>query len=116
MLLFFSNGGAGPPWTVVGALVGLAMVTFFMDGQCQDEFLHCTSPGLEHERLNVTYRWIRQHTHFCPLFKAGMVCCLPICAKGSSVQVTGLAFFLLMCTKLGSCWCAFVGSRPLGSS
>ena len=38
-----------------------------MDGQCQDEFLHCTSPGLEHERINVTYRWIRQHTHFCPL-------------------------------------------------
>ena len=22
-----------------------------MDGQCQDEFLHCTSPGLEHERI-----------------------------------------------------------------
>ena len=30
-----------------------------VDGQCQDEFLHCTSPGLEHERINVTYRWIR---------------------------------------------------------
>ena len=110
-----------------------------MDGQCQDEFLHCTSPGLEHERINVTYRWIRQHTHFCPLFKAGVVCCLPTCARGSSVHVTGnfgfsyfwaflfllcvlcmlevlgLAFFyLLVCTKLGSCWCAFVGSRSLG--
>ena len=60
-----------------------------MEGQCQDEFLHCTSPGLEHERINVTYRWIRQHTHFCPLFKAGMVCCLPTCTKGSSVHVTG---------------------------
>ena len=27
-LLFFSNGRAGPAWTVVSALVGLAMVTF----------------------------------------------------------------------------------------
>ena len=24
-----------------------------MDGQCQDEFLHCTNPGLEQERINV---------------------------------------------------------------
>ena len=75
-----------------------------MDGQCQDEFLHCTSPGLEHERMNVTFRRIRQHTHFCPLFKAGVVCCLPTCAKGSSVQVAGnlgyscfWAFWFLLC-------------------
>ena len=33
-----------------------------MDGQCQDEFLNCTNPGLERERINVTFRWIRQHT------------------------------------------------------
>ena len=33
-----------------------------MDGQCQDEFLHCTNPGLEREWINVTFRWIRQHT------------------------------------------------------
>ena len=26
----------------------------------------------------------------------------------------GFGFFLLVCTKLGSCWCAFFGSRPLG--
>ena len=75
-----------------------------MDGQCQDEFLDCTSPGLEHERMNVTFRWIRQHTHFCPLFKAGVVCCLPTCAKGSSVQVARnlgyscfWAFWFLLC-------------------
>ena len=30
------------------------------------------------------------------------------------LEVLGLAFFLLVCTKLGSCWCAFLGSRPLG--
>ena len=25
-----------------------------------------------------------------------------------------MVFFLLVCTKLGSCWCAFFGSRNLG--
>ena len=75
-----------------------------MDGQCQEEFLHCTSPGLERGRINVTYRWIRQHTHFCPLFRAGVVCCLPTCAKGSSVHVTGnlggLLFLVFLVSSL----------------
>ena len=31
-----------------------------IDGQCQDKFLHCTDPGLEQERINVTFRWIKQ--------------------------------------------------------
>ena len=52
-----------------------------MDGQCQDEFLHCTDSGLEQERINVTFRWIWQHTTSCPL-RAGVVCCLPTCAQG----------------------------------
>ena len=30
-----------------------------MDGRCQDEYLHCTSPGLAEKRMNITYRWIR---------------------------------------------------------
>ena len=109
-----------------------------MDGQCQDEFLHCTSPGLECGRINVTYRWVLQHTHFCSLFKARVVCCLPTCAKGSSVHVTGnlgygcfwaflflpcalctlgvigWASYLLWCSGLGSCWCAFFRFRSLG--
>ena len=29
-----------------------------MDGHCQDEFFHCTDPGLEQEQINVTFRWI----------------------------------------------------------
>ena len=37
------------------------------DGQCQDEFLHCTDPGLEKERINVTFRWIKRHTASCAL-------------------------------------------------
>ena len=58
-----------------------------MDGQCQDEFLHRTDPGREQERINVTFRWIKQHVSSCPLFKAGMACCLPTCAHISSVPV-----------------------------
>ena len=48
-----------------------------MDGQCQDEFLHCTDPGLEQERINVTFRWIKQHVASCPFLRTGVACCLP---------------------------------------
>ena len=58
-----------------------------MDGQCQDEFLHRTDPGLEQEPINVAFRWIRQHTASCPL-RTGVVRCLPTCAQGSSAAVT----------------------------
>ena len=58
-----------------------------LDGQGQDEFLHCADPGLDQERINVTFRWIRQHTASCPL-RTGAVCCLPTCAQGSSAAVT----------------------------
>ena len=57
-----------------------------MDGQCQDEFPHCTDPGLEQERINVTFRWIEQHSVSCPL-RTGILCCLPTCAQGSSAAV-----------------------------
>ena len=40
-----------------------------MDGQCQDESLHCTDSGLEQERINVTFRRIRQNVASCPLLK-----------------------------------------------
>ena len=62
-----------------------------MDGQCQDEFLHRTDPGREQERINITFRWVKQHVSSCPLFKAGVACCLPTCAQGSSVPVLGNA-------------------------
>ena len=32
-----------------------------MDGQCQDEFLHGTDPGREQDRINITFRWVKQH-------------------------------------------------------
>ena len=64
---------------------------FVMDGRCQDEFLHRTESGRKQERINVTFRWIKQHVSSCLLFKAGVACCLPTCAQGSSVPVMGNA-------------------------
>ena len=61
-----------------------------MDGQCQDEFHHRTSPGREQERNNVTFCWIKQHVATCPFWRTGVACCLPTCAQGSSVSVTEL--------------------------
>ena len=58
-----------------------------MDGQRQDKFLHRTDPCREQERINVTFWWIKQHVSSCLLFKAGVACCLPTCAQGSSVPV-----------------------------
>ena len=110
-----------------------------MDGQCQDEFLHCTDPGRKQERINVTFRWVKQHVSSCPLFKAGVACCLPTCAQGCSFPVTGdfgfgfgvfWAFWFLLgvlciwrvlallvsllCTRLGLLRCASCWTRPLG--
>ena len=109
-----------------------------MDGQCQDKFLHCTDPGLEQERINVAFRWIKQHVPSCSLLRAGVTCCLPTCAQGSSVSVTGFAgngvlwafrpllsalciweelvllVYFFLCTGLGSRGCASCWTRPLG--
>ena len=108
-----------------------------MDGQCQDEFLHRTDPCREQDRINITFRWVKQHASSCPVLKAGVACCLPTCAKGSSVPVMGdtvygvfwafwfllgvlcvwgLLVFLgsLLRTGLGLHWCASCWTRPLG--
>ena len=59
-----------------------------MDEKCQDEYLHCTGPGLAVKRMNITYRWIRYHTLSCPL-AAGVLGSLLACAQGSSVLGPG---------------------------
>ena len=52
-----------------------------MDGLAQSEYEHCTVSGLQGPRVNLTYRWVAQHTASCPL--AGVVgCVLPTCAQG----------------------------------
>ena len=75
-----------------------------MDGQCQDEFLHRTRPGRDQERINITFRWVKQHVSSCPLFKAGEACCLPTCAKGSSVLDEENAFFWHFLDFVVSSW------------
>ena len=105
-----------------------------MDGRCQDKFLHRTDPCREQERINVTFRWIKQHVSSCPLFRTGVACCLPTCAQGLSVPVVGNSgygifwvFWLLFCvlcaggllallasllhTRLGFLWCASYWTR-----
>ena len=52
-----------------------------MDGLAQSEYEHCTASGLQGPRVNLTCRWVAQHTVSCPL--AGVVgCVLPTCAQG----------------------------------
>ena len=76
-----------------------------MDGQCQDEFLHRTSPGREQDRIYITFRWVKQHVSSCPLLKAGVACCLPLCAQGSSVPVMGEFCFWRFLGFLAFSWC-----------
>ena len=63
-----------------------------MDWRCQDEYLHCASPGLAGRRVNITYRWFRNHTSSCPL-AAGVLGSLPTCAHGSPVLGSVLGEF-----------------------
>ena len=52
-----------------------------MDGLAQSEYEHCTASELQGPRVNLTFRWVAQHTASCPL--AGVVgCVLPTCAQG----------------------------------
>ena len=108
-----------------------------VDGQCQDEFLHRTDPSREQDRINITFRWVKQHVSSCSLPKAGVACCLPTCAQGSSVRVMGstvngvfCAFWFLLgvLVHMGSSglsrlpvvyktwvtWCASCWARPSG--
>ena len=52
-----------------------------MDALVQSEYEHCTASELQGPRVNLTYRWVAQHTASCPL--AGVVgCLLPTCVQG----------------------------------
>ena len=59
-----------------------------MDGQCQDEFRHCTDPGSDQERINITFCWVKQHVASCSFLRTGVACCLPTCARGFSCSGT----------------------------
>ena len=73
-----------------------------MDGLAQSECEHCTASGLQFPRVNLTYRWVTQHTASCPL--AGVVgCVLPACAQGS-VEPSSRCF-----GRRGNKWSSFWG-------
>ena len=55
--------------------------------------------------MNITFRWVKQHVSSCPLFQAGVACCLPTCAKGLSVPDEGNASFGIFLCFLVSPWC-----------
>ena len=77
-----------------------------MDGQCQDEFLHRTSPGRDQERINITFRWVKQHVSSCPLFKAGWHAVCQRVRRVHQFLVRGmllLAFFGFCGFSLGFC-------------
>ena len=79
-----------------------------MDGQCQDEFLHRTNPGREQDRINITFRWVKQHVSSCPLFKAGWHA---VCQRVRRVHqfllwgMLFMAFFFFFFGFLVSPWC-----------
>ena len=82
------------------------------DGQCQDEFLHRMDPGWEQERINVTFRWVKQHASPCLLLGTGVACCLPTCAQGSPVPVvenSGIGIF-------GAFWLLFGALVHMGGA
>ena len=56
-----------------------------MDGRRQDEYAHCTSPGLADRRINSTYKLIRYHSLGCPLAAGVLGSFLPTCTHGSPV-------------------------------
>ena len=106
-----------------------------MDGQCQDEFLHCTDPGLEQERINVTFRWIKRHTAsggnsllFTDACAGFFICCCYGRCWGGGIfwalwvllgvlcifGVLALLVFPLMSTGLGLRRCAYRWTRPSG--
>ena len=71
-------------------MLPLAMVTFLSwMANVGMSSLHRTDPGREQDRINITFRWVKQHVSSCPSFKVGVVCCLSTCAQGSSVPVVG---------------------------
>ena len=91
-----------------------------MDGKAEDQFELWTEAGVQGERIDLTYRWIKQHDPGCVSATTGVLCCLPSCAEGLSVHRTpeGLweGFFPLVWTgscPLGGCGWVLVAFWPL---
>ena len=82
-----------------------------MDGCCQDEYLHCTGPLQGGERVNITFRWIRNHVPRVSSGRRG--CVLPAHMRKGFIRVSqhGRVLSQLFCW---SCWVGvFLSDCPL---
>ena len=69
-----------------------------MDGLAQSEYEHLTSSELQRPQVNLTYRWISQHTPTCRALRAGACCALPSRAQG--LPGLGVACLALACASI----------------
>ena len=79
-------GDQGDPKVIVSMSLG-SSVDFRVcsRGRCNAPSsirLDSTSSELQGPRVNLTYRWITQHTPVCKALRAGICCALPSCAQG----------------------------------
>ena len=105
----FPVGNLGSLRTVVLTLAGCTTLIFWSwMVAVRTSFFHCTVPTLHGKRVNITFRWIKNNLPQCPV-GAGVVCCLPTCARGSHVSASariewsswGLIVFLLVLVGWG---------------
>ena len=136
--LHFSGGGVSPVRLMKAARAGLTMVTYLSwMVNARTSFFIVRAPAGNRIGLTLRSRWVKQHVASCTLFKAGVACCLPTCAQGSSGPVMGnvsygvFGFFWfllgvlciwgvlallvsLLFSRLGLLRCASCWTRPLG--
>ena len=91
-----------------------------MDGRCHDEYLH-TVPRLDGERVNITYRWLKNHSPHCPLSTGGNVLLarmrygfIRLSVRGTERVGVGHGRVPVDLTWVGDC--AFGLPRPGGTS
>ena len=113
----FSGGDVSPVRPMRIARAGLTMVTFLSwMANARTSFIIGRDPDREQDRINITFRWVKQHVTSCPLFKAGVACCLPTCAQDSSVPVMGNVSYGVFLGVLVSSWClVHMGSLSFAS-
>ena len=99
MTLQSSNGRVSPVQAMRVTRAGLAMVKSL---SWMAEVRHCTDPGSDQERINITFRWVKQHVASCSFLRTGVACCLPTCAWGFSLSDTKL---VEKGSFLASPWC-----------
>ena len=80
-----------------------------MDGQCQDEFLHRTDPGLEQERINDTFQLDQAAYYFLPIAGSGSMLPANVCAGFVCYCFgeLGVSTFWVLWGSLGSCVCVW---------